>query len=312
MKTKRILIAYDGQGPFDEVLEDLRWAGLPDQAEAMVMSVADVVMPSLPPGSIGTFEDEYPERLPAVAVMARQRAARAVEDARRMAAEAGELVRARFPSWGIRAESRSGSPGWELVKRANEWGADLIVVGPPMQPGRLTLGSVSKMVVVESPCSVRVVRGRAREEGSPLRIIIGVDGSPGAEAAVSVVAGRVWPPGTEVRVIAALEPATTKITERATKGAQDDWLPKAVEAAVEKLRDADLAFSSVIREGDPRPVLKDEAEKWDADSIFVGARGLSRGDRFLVGGVSSALAARAPCSVEVVRAASHFRGPDGG
>ena len=61
---------------------------------------------------------------------------------------------------------------------------------------------------------------------------------------------------------------------------------------MEKLRDADLAVSSVVKESDPRLVLKDEAEKWGADSIFVGARGLSRSDRFLVGGVSSALAAR--------------------
>jgi nucleotide-binding universal stress UspA family protein len=303
MRTKRIQIAYDGLSPFDDVLEDLRWAGLPDQAEAMVISVADVEIPSLPPGSIRRFEDEYPERLPAVAVMARRRATRAVEDARRMAVEAGELIRARFPFWNIRAESSGGSPAWELVRKADEWGADLIVVGPSGLPGRYTLGSVSRMVVAESPCSVRVVRGRAREDGSPLRIVIGLDGSPGAEAAVSAVARRAWPSETEVRVVAASEPTTTKVTEWAIKSMQGGWLPKAVEAAVKKLRDADLAVSSVVKDGDPRLVLKDEAEKWGADSIFVGARGLSRGDRFLVGGVSSALAARAPCSVEVVRAA---------
>jgi hypothetical protein len=131
------------------------------------------------------------------------------------------------------------------------------------------------MVIAESTCSVRVVRGGAREDDSPLRIIIGVDGSPGAEAAVSAVAGRAWARETEVRVITALQPTTTKITEWATKNVQGDWLPKAVEAAVEKLRDADLAVSSVVREGEPRLVLKDEAERWDADSIFVGARGLT-------------------------------------
>ena len=30
MRKKRILIAYDGLSPFDDVLEDLRWAGLLD------------------------------------------------------------------------------------------------------------------------------------------------------------------------------------------------------------------------------------------------------------------------------------------
>jgi nucleotide-binding universal stress UspA family protein len=44
-----------------------------------------------------------------------------------------------------------------------------------------------------------------------------------------------------------------------------------------------------------------EAESWGADCIFVGARGMDRIDRFLLGSVSSALAARAHCSVEIVR-----------
>jgi nucleotide-binding universal stress UspA family protein len=43
-----------------------------------------------------------------------------------------------------------------------------------------------------------------------------------------------------------------------------------------------------------------EAESWGADCIFVGARGMGRIGRFLLGSVSSAVAARAHCSVEVV------------
>ncbi|MFX4689754.1 universal stress protein, partial [Acinetobacter baumannii] len=47
--------------------------------------------------------------------------------------------------------------------------------------------------------------------------------------------------------------------------------------------------------------LIEEAEKWQADSIFVGARGLRGRERSLLGSVASAVASRAPCSVEVVR-----------
>jgi len=72
--------------------------------------------------------------------------------------------------------------------------------------------------------------------------------------------------------------------------------------ASEKLRAAGLLVSSAVREGDPRHILTNEAEDWKADCIFVGARGLSRLERFWLGSVSTAIVARAHCSVEVVRA----------
>ena len=38
-------------------------------------------------------------------------------------------------------------------------------------------------------------------------------------------------------------------------------------------------------------MLLDEAEQWEADGLFLGARGLSRVERFLLGSVSAAAAA---------------------
>jgi nucleotide-binding universal stress UspA family protein len=80
-------------------------------------------------------------------------------------------------------------------------------------------------------------------------------------------------------------------------------MSKTLDAMVTPLQTQGLEVSSVIREGDPKHVLLDEAAHWEADGLFVGARGLSRVERFLLGSVSAAVAARAPCSVEVVRAA---------
>jgi hypothetical protein len=45
----KILIAYDGSSCADAALDDLRYAGLPHVAEALIMSVADVFLP--PPSS---------------------------------------------------------------------------------------------------------------------------------------------------------------------------------------------------------------------------------------------------------------------
>lgn len=47
--------------------------------------------------------------------------------------------------------------------------------------------------------------------------------------------------------------------------------------------------------------LVEEAETWNADCVFVGAKGTRGIERLLLGSVSSAVAARAHCSVEVVR-----------
>ena len=63
----------------------------------------------------------------------------------------------------------------------------------------------------------------------------------------------------------------------------------------------------MLRVADPRKALLDEAKKMSADCIFAGSRGLSGLKRFLVGSVSTAVAAHAPCSVEAIHALPGIR-----
>jgi nucleotide-binding universal stress UspA family protein len=77
-----------------------------------------------------------------------------------------------------------------------------------------------------------------------------------------------------------------------------------VEWAENELREIGLRVSVAIEKGDPQRVLREEAQKWNADSIFVGGRKFSGAiERFWLGSVSSALVTNAHCSVEVVRSA---------
>src|SRR5205085_4508103 len=72
--------------------------------------------------------------------------------------------------------------------------------------------------------------------------------------------------------------------------------------ALEILRESDADATFQIRPGSPKLVLVEEAERWSADCIFVGASSGGREvQRMLLGSTSSAIAARAFCSVEVVR-----------
>ena len=179
----RILIAYDGSSGADAALFDLQWAGLPTEAEALVISVADV----WPFPSANDIPQGSGANKPGVIGLnkARLRAEQAMEAARGMATRAVEVIKANFPLWKVDAEAYGDSPAWAVIRRAEEWSANLIVGGTYGHSalGRLFLGSISQKVLYEARCSVRVARGHVGENKSPVRILIGLDGSPSAEAA---------------------------------------------------------------------------------------------------------------------------------
>jgi nucleotide-binding universal stress UspA family protein len=296
----RILIAYDGSSGADAVLADLQRAGFPNDVEAIVISVADVC---LWPMSNPDADSTIPE-LPGVEKAHRQ-ALQAVEEARALATEASARLRDRFPGWRVSAESRGDSPAWAIIQKADQWKTDLVIVGSHGRSalGNLFLGSVSQKVIAETACSVRVARANANRSGLAVRSVIGVDGSAGADTAVRAVAQRLWPTGSEVRLVAALDPMIATALQWVEGGALDEraWMSKRVESSVERLQTSGLTITTVIKEGDPKRILIDEAKQWGADCIFVGARGLRGIGRFLLGSVSAAVVARAHCSVEVVR-----------
>lgn len=289
-EVAKVLIAYDGSECSDAALDDLRRAGLPARVEAAVLSVADIIVPpeELPEG------DEPAVRIPEVERRARERAVKLIGDARSFAARAAERVRADFPGWQVRAGVECDSPPWAVIKTADHLGADLIVVGAhkhSVAGGRLILGSTSQRVLYEASRPVRVARcADGRREG-PARIVVGFNGTPQSEAAVESAASRAWPEGSEARVVTAGEEAGRD----------------AREAAAARLRAAGLGVAVFAREGDAAHALVREAEEWDADSIFVGTRGVHGFRHLLHGSTAAAVAANARCSVEVVRAVGAAR-----
>jgi nucleotide-binding universal stress UspA family protein len=285
----KVLVAYDGSECADAALDDLRRAGLPSDAEIKVLSVVENWLP--PPSALEIIE--HVDREKEYLALARRGGIRLVS---------------MEPGWDVKPESGAGSPATVLIEKADEWGADLIVVGSHGHTalGRFFFGSVSQKVLHEARRSVRVARGRIEEPGTPVRLIIGVDGSKGAESAIEAVAARKWPAGSEARIVNATWP-TTQITPKGAVGPIITWIAeekarvkKLIDEAAGKLRAAALKTDVVVKEEDPKRLLIAEAENWGGDCIFVGARGMGRFERFLLGSVSSAVAARAHCSVEVV------------
>ena len=317
MITKmRILIGYDGSDCSDALIGDLSRAGLPPEVEAVVLSVTDA-WPSVPVLAAQPLDEADLAKLPRTAALAHHLAAQALAEARSRAAEGAARVRERFPKWHVTAEACGDSPYRGLVLKADKWRPDLVAVGSNGRSavGRMVLGSVSQNVLAHAICSVRVARRRddaSRLASEPPRLVIGVDGSPDSAAAVSAVADRAWPRGTEVRVISVIDPRASlamlaygppSLAWATAAGAPDgrSWAKSATEKAAEELRRAGLLAVGLVLDGDPKRVLLDEAEQWKADCIFVGAKGHSRMERFLLGSVSASVAARAGCTVEVVR-----------
>ena len=292
----KILIGHDGSQSADAALVDLQRAGLPVEAEAQVVSVADIMMVPQTPAYELAGEALMSRRVTSGLAYAQRQTERVLNEAKDFARRASDRVRSFFPHWSVRAATLTGSPAWELISKADEWKPDLIVVGSHGRSAvsRFILGSVSKKVVTDSDHSVRVSRGDLeRDLNEPVKLVIGVDASAEAEQAVRAVGGRVWPYGTEVQIIAVDDGSSPMFTS--TAGRMVAWAENALSL---------IGLKTSVRweKGDPSRVLIDQAQAWDADSIFVGGRRFSGAlERFQLGSVATALVTKAHCSVEVVR-----------
>ena len=306
-----VLIGYDGSKSSEAAIDDLVHAGLPDDTNAHVITVAESWSLRAQPLDGSVQLEASPTGELTAADQARGEPARS--EAKMLVHFAESRIRKLFPTWQITSGAAYGSPAGEILRKAEELFADLIVVGSYGHStlSRFILGSMSQKVLAEAKSSVRVARGRIDVDSSPVRMIIGFDGSRGAMSAIESVAKRRWTDG-QVRLVAVTESglpaAITRFVPPVATIAQDLcssdrlWLEKLGHQALEKLRDAGLEAELSILPGNPREVLVEQAERWGADCIFVGANRFgSKLERFVLGSTSAAVAARAGCSVEVVR-----------
>jgi nucleotide-binding universal stress UspA family protein len=310
----KILIGYDGSDCSRGAIADLARAGLFDDVEAIVLTAARVYV-NLPRSC---FEPGDTTGAAQAVKQAHELGMAAMADAKAIAEEGAAQARTLFRTWKVSTETTPEPPHRAMVARSEQWGADLIVVGSHGRRAlaRFVLGSVSHQVLHNAHCSVRIGRsplGAANATTGPLRIMLGVDGSPDAAAAVSAVAARRWPRGTLVRVVSVVDVRTS------TNFAGVDplavaWVDQPMTIPIDAGMD-EAALHRVAREieqpgvtvttnvviGDPKRALVDEADAWKADCVFVGAKGHSRMERIILGSVSASVSARATCSVEVVR-----------
>ena len=146
-RTTRILVATDGSEFSAAAIRAVAARAWPKGSVAKVMSIPE---PFLPMSQFPFFEVEEVERLNTASLKAARKYASAGADAL-FNADLKATADTPFPE---------SSNGREIVKEAERWHADLIVIGSHGRRGfdRWYMGSVSEYVALHAPCSVEVIR----------------------------------------------------------------------------------------------------------------------------------------------------------
>jgi nucleotide-binding universal stress UspA family protein len=147
-----------------------------------------------------------------------------------------------------------------------------------------------------------------------MKILLAIDGSACSEAALDEVIQRPWPAGSDLRIVSVIEFPHLSGSEpwvmpksyiEQLENAEADRVEGLVRRAVARVRcDGDQALKvtgEVLKIGNPKAVILEEAEEWGADLIVIGSHGREGWNRFWLGSVSLAVATNANCSVEIVR-----------
>ena len=136
-------------------------------------------------------------------------------------------------------------------------------------------------------------------------IVVGTDGSSGAEAAVQKVIELARGSGATIHLVFAYPGKST--LERVGMTARQETVDLRGVAAdllardERRLADAGFEVEKYAREGDPAQTIIDVAADSDAALIVIGAQGNTGLRRFMLGGVAGKLAHHAPTSLLIVR-----------
>jgi nucleotide-binding universal stress UspA family protein len=209
----------------------------------------------------------------------------------RAAREMAERAASRFAADAVPASVavRSGPVTEEIQDAALEGAHDLIVIGS-RGLGAIAgsvMGSVARALARHASVPVLVVRER---RGRPRRVLVAVDGSDDARAAIELLARVPLPADAEITLLHVLEHGVDTL------------------AGTELLRDAARLLSThriehaVVERGRAAEELLARASAEAADLIVLGSRGQTQSGGLLQGSVADRVLSQSHCAVLVAKA----------
>lgn len=209
----------------------------------------------------------------------------------------------------VAVKTLRGDPAQTIIRTAVDQQCDLVVVGSrgltEFRP--FLLGSVSRRVIMGSPCSVLLVKKRI-----PVlkQIVVGVDGSKDARGAVEFLLTASYPKNVHITVMSVVPPlpietspeseALADVLEQVL-GPLEKEARKVAEQATARMREAGMDASTTVAHGHIGRQIVELARSSKADLVVVGSRGLDGTAPYLMGSVSDAVVKYAPCSVLIYR-----------
>ena len=206
-------------------------------------------------------------------------------------------------------QTAAGPPAQAILRRAEEGGCDLLVIGAKERPSlpEFVLGTVAQRVVADAPCSTLVVKG-ARDAIS--RILVCTGGKPQGEDAVQMGATLARATGSAVTLLHVTAPIPAMYTGLAEMEEHlDEFLrtdtPEArhLKRGAQILQTEDVPGEVEIRHGAVVEQILREARRGDYDLIVVGATARRALAGYLLGDVGRKVVelARRPVLVAIRR-----------
>lgn len=226
---------------------------------------------------------------------------------------AAEVRRIRRPGVEVDTELRRGSPVHEILTAADEWPADLLVLGTHGRGGfeRLVLGSVAEKILRKAPCAVlavphdavAAVRGGATQVQ---HVLCSHDGSAASSDGVRYAVALAERTGARLTLVSVVESLPyggdfTGAEFAGFRAARDKHAREALDSAVP----ADVRVRCNVHDrlvyGHPAQQILEVAAQERPDLIVMGVQGRGALDLAMFGSTTNHVVRHAPCPVLTVR-----------